>query len=99
MAMTEKTLRTLLRKSVLTSKQRQQVLREANRLLNRSINCFYALQDACDTAAEEIAKENEELDNPKADAHADRLEEVRDEFEQLVETLDNLDIPDLSEVR
>jgi hypothetical protein len=97
MAMTEKTLRTLLRKSALTSKQRTQVLREANRLLNRSINCFYALQDACDTAAEEIMKDEDVSE--KNETHADRLEDVRDEFEQLVETLDNLDIPDLSEVR
>jgi hypothetical protein len=95
--MTDKTVRTLLRKKTLTSLQRVQVLREAHRRLDLAISCFAAVQDACDAAAEQIMKHP--TASRKEEAHADRLEETRDALEAVVEYLDNADTPDSSEVR
>lgn len=95
--MTEKTLRILLRRKTLTSTQRVQVLREAHRLLNRSINCFYALQDACDTAAEEINKKVETT--TQEDKRQTHFEDTRDDFEDLIEYLDNARIPEMTSIR
>lgn len=105
--MTNKTLTRLLHKRSLTANERVQVMRAAHRLLNQSINCFSAVQDACDTAAETIMNLHDDRRSvrrrsdlsSKEEEHMDRLEETRDELETLVETLDNLDIPDTSEVR
>jgi hypothetical protein len=88
-------LSALLSKKTLTSTQRVRLLREANRLLHQSLNCFNALQNACETAAEEL--NNETLSSKEQD-RVDRLEATIEKLDRLTEALDLLDIPSVGEV-
>jgi ABC-type transporter Mla subunit MlaD len=106
MTMTPHTLNILLRKKVLTANDRVRLLKEANQRVNQLADIFHALCDACQDAADEVDKQLEKLekqDDPKLwktlDERASRLSTASDDFDELGDQVDNLNIPELKEVR
>lgn len=92
--MTEKTLKTLLRKKTLTPNDRVKLLHEAFRIQSRFANVLGVIQDS-------LHEEFLDLDarTRANDKRLHYLEDISDKLEDLIEVIDNIELPSSQEVR
>lgn len=96
--MNDKTVRSLLhKKRLLTPGERARLMNAAEQRLSTVLNILHCVAESCGDQAHLLCEEPD--DEKRDEDRIYKLEDTQDKLDELVETMDNLDIPESKDVR